>query len=56
MEKIAIYGFGRIEQQCLKVALKKGLFIPAAIADVKDEDTLAALFAVNLSMSAGTTG
>ncbi len=47
MEKIAIYGFGRIGRQCLKVALRKGLFLPAAIADVKDEDTLAALFAVD---------
>ena len=47
MEKIAIYGFGRIGRQCLKVALQDGLFVPVAIADVKEEETLAALFAVD---------
>jgi glyceraldehyde 3-phosphate dehydrogenase len=47
MDRIAIYGFGRIGRQCLKAALKNGLFMPAALADVKDEDTLAALFAVD---------
>lgn len=47
MEKIAIYGFGRIGRQCLKVALQQNLFVPVAIADVKEEDTLAALFAVD---------
>jgi glyceraldehyde 3-phosphate dehydrogenase len=47
MDRIAIYGFGRIGRQCLKVALKNGLFMPAALADVKDEETLAALFAVD---------
>jgi glyceraldehyde 3-phosphate dehydrogenase len=47
MDKIAIYGFGRIGRQCLKIALNNGLFVPAALADVKDEETLAALFAVD---------
>jgi glyceraldehyde 3-phosphate dehydrogenase len=47
MDKIAIYGCGRIGRQCLKVALKNGLFMPAALADVKDEETLAAMFAVD---------
>jgi glyceraldehyde 3-phosphate dehydrogenase len=47
METIAIYGFGRIGRQCLKLALQKSLFVPAAIADVKDAETLAALFAVD---------
>ena len=47
MDRIAIYGFGRIGRQCLKVALNNGLFLPAALADVKDEETLAALFAVD---------
>jgi glyceraldehyde 3-phosphate dehydrogenase len=47
MDRIAIYGFGRIGRQCLKVALRNSLFMPAALADVKDEDTLAALFAVD---------
>ena len=47
MKKIAIYGFGRIGRQCLKIALQNKLFVPAAIADVKDEATLAALFEVD---------
>ncbi len=47
MDTIAIYGFGRIGRQCLKAALKNDLFVPAALADVKDEATLAALFAVD---------
>jgi glyceraldehyde 3-phosphate dehydrogenase len=47
MKKIAIYGFGRIGRQCLKVALQNQLFAPEAIADVKDESTLAALFEVD---------
>ena len=46
-EKIAIYEFGRIGRQCLKVALRNGLFLPAALTDTKDEETLAALFAVD---------
>jgi glyceraldehyde 3-phosphate dehydrogenase len=47
MKRIAIYGFGRIGRQCLKVAIQNQLFVPAAIADVKDESTLAALFEVD---------
>jgi glyceraldehyde 3-phosphate dehydrogenase len=47
MEKVAIYGLGRIGRQCLKVALQNNLFVPVAIADVKEEETLAALFAVD---------
>ena len=47
MDRIAIYGFGRIGRQCAKVALKNGLFFPTALADVKDVETLAALFAVD---------
>ena len=47
MGKVAIYGLGRIGRQCLKVALQDSLFVPAVIADVKDEETLAALFAVD---------
>ncbi len=47
MDRIAIYGFGRIGRQCAKIALNNGLFFPAALADVKDAETLAALFAVD---------
>ena len=47
MKKIAIYGFGRIGRQLLRVALDKGLFIPQAVADVKDLKTISALFYVD---------
>jgi glyceraldehyde 3-phosphate dehydrogenase len=47
MKKIAIYGFGRIGRQVLRIAIDKGLFLPQAVADVKDLKTLAALFAVD---------
>lgn len=47
MSKIAIFGFGRIGRQLLRVALQEELFVPAAIADIKDEATLAALFEVD---------
>lgn len=47
MDKVAIYGLGRIGRQCLKIALQNGLFLPAALADIKDEETLAALLAVD---------
>ena len=47
MKRIAIYEFVRIGRQCLKVALQNQLFVPEAIADIKDESTLAALFEVD---------
>ncbi len=47
MDKIAIYGLGRIGRQCLKVALQNKLFVPTVLADIKDEPTLAALLAVD---------
>lgn len=47
MKKIAIYGFGRIGRQFLKIALDKRLFTPLAVADVKDPKTLSALFEVD---------
>jgi len=47
MKKIAIYGFGRIGRQLLRIALDKGLFVPQAVADIKDLKTLAALFSVD---------
>ena len=47
MGKIAIHGFGRIGRSALKAALKDNLFVPAAISDIKDLPTLAALFEVD---------
>src|SRR5512133_1701278 len=47
MGKIAIHGFGRIGRSALKAALKANLFVPAAISDIKDLPTLAALFEVD---------
>ncbi|KGO88662.1 glyceraldehyde-3-phosphate dehydrogenase [Flavobacterium rivuli WB 3.3-2 = DSM 21788] len=47
MSKIAIYGFGRIGRQFLRVAITNKLFVPAVIADVQDIKTLAALFSVD---------
>ncbi|MCK6629721.1 MAG: aldehyde dehydrogenase [Anaerolineae bacterium] len=47
MTKIAIHGFGRIGRSTLRVALQRSLFTPAAISDIKDLPTLAALFAVD---------
>ena len=44
MNKIAIHGFGRIGRSALKAALKKDLFLPVSISDIKDAPTLAALF------------
>jgi glyceraldehyde 3-phosphate dehydrogenase len=47
MKKIGVYGFGRIGRQFIRIALDNALFIPAAVADVKDIKTLAALFSVD---------
>src|SRR5215831_18455311 len=47
MTKIAIHGFGRIGRSLMKVALKERLFIPVSISDIKDVQTLAALFEVD---------
>lgn len=47
MGSIAIYGFGRIGRQLLRVALQDELFVPVSISDIKDEATLAALFEVD---------
>ncbi|WP_020600923.1 type I glyceraldehyde-3-phosphate dehydrogenase [Spirosoma panaciterrae] len=47
MTTIGLYGFGRIGRQFLRIGLQKQLFVPAAIADIRDEPTLAALFAVD---------
>lgn len=47
MARIALYGFGRIGRQFLRIGLGQKLFVPVAIADIQDEATLAALFAVD---------
>jgi glyceraldehyde 3-phosphate dehydrogenase len=47
MARIAIHGFGRIGRSLLKMALKNNLFTPISISDIKDIDTLAALFEVD---------
>lgn len=47
MMKIGIHGFGRIGRTALRVALQSNLFLPVAISDIKDVETLAALFTVD---------
>ena len=47
MGTIALYGFGRIGRSMMKSALKRNLFTPVAIADIKDLATFAALFEVD---------
>ena len=47
MTKIAIHGFGRIGRSALKAALTRNLFVPSYISDIKDTETLAALFEVD---------
>jgi glyceraldehyde 3-phosphate dehydrogenase len=47
MATIALYGFGRIGRQFLRIGLTNNFFTPVAIADIRDEPTLAALFAVD---------
>lgn len=47
MGNIAIYGFGRIGRSMLKSALKRNLFTPVVIADIRDLETTAAVFQVD---------
>ena len=47
MGKIAIHGFGRIGRTLQRIGLARGLFTAAAISDIKDGPTLAALFQVD---------
>lgn len=47
MPRIAIHGFGRIGRSAVRIGLRDGLFVPAAISDVNDPATLAALFEVD---------
>ncbi len=44
MGGIAVHGFGRIGRSAVKAALRDGLWAPSSISDIKDPDTLAALF------------
>ncbi|HEX9118453.1 MAG TPA: glyceraldehyde 3-phosphate dehydrogenase NAD-binding domain-containing protein [Anaerolineae bacterium] len=47
MGNIAVFGFGRIGRSALRAAFANNLFVPVAIADIKDLSTLAALFEVD---------
>lgn len=47
MPRIGIHGFGRIGRSLTKVAMKQKLFVPVSISDIKDINTLAALFEVD---------
>lgn len=47
MGGIAIHGFGRIGRSTLRYALENDLFTPVAVSDIKDVETLAALFEVD---------
>ncbi|WP_020604602.1 type I glyceraldehyde-3-phosphate dehydrogenase [Spirosoma spitsbergense] len=47
MTRIALHGFGRIGRQFLRIGLQRNLFVPVSISDIKDAQTLAALFAVD---------
>ncbi len=47
MTRIAIHGFGRIGRSLLRAALSHDLFVPVSISDIRDVDTLAALFEVD---------
>ncbi len=47
MAKIAIHGFGRIGRTALKAAIRGNLWSPAAISDIRDTATFAALFEVD---------
>lgn len=56
MENIAIYGFGRIGRSLLRAAFKDHLFVPKILCDIKDLDTLAALFQVDTNYGAWSEG
>src|SRR5580698_1696286 len=47
MATIAIHGFGRIGRTALKAAMRGALWTPAAISDIRDTATFAALFEVD---------
>lgn len=47
MATIALYGFGRIGRQFLRIALEQNLFVPVSVSDIHDVKILASLFAVD---------
>jgi glyceraldehyde 3-phosphate dehydrogenase len=47
MANIAIHGFGRIGRSLMKAALKKNLWSPVSVSDIRDTATFAALFEVD---------
>ena len=47
MGGVALHGFGRIGRSALRVALQNDLFNPISISDIKDIDSLAAIFEVD---------
>jgi glyceraldehyde 3-phosphate dehydrogenase len=47
MSRVAIHGFGRIGHSLMKAALDGDVFVPVSISDIKDIETLAALFEVD---------
>ncbi|RYG00864.1 MAG: aldehyde dehydrogenase [Chitinophagaceae bacterium] len=47
MANIALYGFGRIGRQFLRIALENKLFVPVSVSDIHDVKTLASLFQVD---------
>ena len=47
MGNVAIHGFGRIGRTLLRIALKRNLFTPVSVSDIRDIPTLAALFEVD---------
>jgi glyceraldehyde-3-phosphate dehydrogenase/erythrose-4-phosphate dehydrogenase len=46
-DRVAIHGFGRIGRSLMKAALEGDFFVPVSISDIKDVETLAALFEVD---------
>lgn len=47
MANIALYGFGRIGRQFLRIALENKLFVPVSVSDIHDIKILASLFSVD---------
>ncbi|RYY61304.1 MAG: aldehyde dehydrogenase [Chitinophagaceae bacterium] len=47
MATIALYGFGRIGRQFLRIALEQDLFVPVSVSDIHDVKLLASLFSVD---------
>jgi glyceraldehyde 3-phosphate dehydrogenase len=47
MGKVAIHGFGRIGRTLMRIGLQRDLFVPFSISDIKDVETLAALYEVD---------